>query len=236
MMRSGLAGTVLLLSGCVPMQIFNPPETPTQIVPTDPFQPPTPPKASPPWQANYAPASQEISLWVDYVGRKLVAANRQMAMKPLFAVIGTTDQEMFHQGTDIVYVTAGLVKACKKESQLAALLSYELGKAVAERWALSPLEAGTLPEQIRSKVPVNEKAKDASAHKDAWTELVQWVKNEPEALVLPDPRELAKVYLERTGYARADFETVAPLLRAAERSNTWERQLKGLPPANQWLP
>src|SRR5436853_6032419 len=74
-----------------------------------------------------SPASKEEAIRIDIVGQKLLAANRQTGLHPMFTTIGVPTAELFHRGTDALFVTEGLTKKCPSEGQLAALLAYEVG-------------------------------------------------------------------------------------------------------------
>src|SRR5260370_31573718 len=78
-------------------------------------------------------ASTESAARVDLLGRKLLAANKQIGMKPQFMVIGSPQPEIFHKKNEALYITDGLVKRCKTEGELAAVLCRELGKMVSDR-------------------------------------------------------------------------------------------------------
>src|SRR5713101_3621413 len=108
----------LALAGCLPESFKG--ESRTERVAANPFGPSSPTPPAPVRQVSYAPASPELAQRVDFIGRKIVAANPQIAMKPLFGTIGSPSPEIFHQGTNMLWVTAGMVEQCKTEAQLAA--------------------------------------------------------------------------------------------------------------------
>src|SRR5687768_2038812 len=126
-----LLGSVglFLVGGCLPFDLAEGDKT--ALVSNNPFGAEAPPTTKA--KANYAPASQEVSLRVDKIGRDVLTANPQIGLKPLFATIGAPQPEVFHVDNRLVYVTEGLVKQCRSEAELAAVLSAELGKMVAER-------------------------------------------------------------------------------------------------------
>ena len=123
-------GLGLLLTGCVPSQDL-------QLV-SNPFD----------WTADVQPATsmyaastnEQLAKQVLCVGSKIINANKDLNLQPLFPLIGTDQPEIFHRGREI-FITEGMVKKCASEGQLAALLSNELGKMAAER------EAQALPER-----------------------------------------------------------------------------------------
>src|SRR5580765_5242411 len=90
------------------------------------FLRPSPPANLPPMN----PASTEAAARVDCVGRKILASNPQLALRPMFRTIGAPQAEIFHRGTNDIFITEGLVRQCTTEGQLAAILCTELGKAV----------------------------------------------------------------------------------------------------------
>src|SRR5262249_22936697 len=145
---------LLLTGGCLPMQLLDPDaETGTALVPASPFgNPPAATTAT--TKAAFAPASRDLALRVDRVGREVLAANPQIGCRPLFATIGAPQAELFHQGTTMVHVTEGLVKQCQSDGQLAALLCVELGKMVSEREALASPQMRNPERRPPSDVPI----------------------------------------------------------------------------------
>src|SRR3546814_14152828 len=62
-----------------------------------------------------SPATEEASLRVVQVGQKLLAANPQIGLKPLFSTIGPSTagppaEEIFHAGKNQVVITETLVR------------------------------------------------------------------------------------------------------------------------------
>ena len=119
--------------GCLPSVFFQPDNSSSAVQVHSPFttpgaggdagsDPPLPPQAA-----------AEIGIAVDRVGRQIVAANPALGIKPAFLTIGAPQPEIFHQDTSVIYITEGLVKLCKTEGQLGAVLSVELGKMISER-------------------------------------------------------------------------------------------------------
>src|SRR5262245_19261694 len=112
-------GVLALVSGCLPLDPFKPSEVEMPVVGPNPFGTPAAQTMS---VSAFTPCGDhELALRVDYVGRKVQAANKDTGFAPKFATIGVATPEMFHQGNHVVYVTEGLVKGCKTEAELAAL-------------------------------------------------------------------------------------------------------------------
>ena len=81
----------------------------------------------------HAPASEEAAKRVLQVGGQILASNTTLSVRPLFSTIGAPWEEIFHQDDKAVFITEGLVRECRTDGQLAAVLCHELGKMAAER-------------------------------------------------------------------------------------------------------
>src|SRR5262249_9704205 len=105
------------------------------LVSADPFR--AGPHLPPPQRVAHAPATEETARRVTLGGGKGLTSNRQTGRPPLFIAIGSPQLDIFHREGRAVWVTEGLVRQCKTDGQLAAVLCQELGKMVAEREALA---------------------------------------------------------------------------------------------------
>ena len=183
-------------------------------------------------RTSIQPATTESAARVDLLGRRILAANPQIGMKPQFLVIGSPEPEIFHKKTGELFITEGLVKQCKTEGELAALLSRELGKMVSEREALAgpqarmplrqpPLEMRVGNDNPGSAIPADQVrlAELAVYEKDR--------KREAASSLPPDPDMLASIYLKKAGFTDTDLQAAAPLLQAAGRNMTLEKQILG---------
>src|SRR5262245_56466135 len=101
---------------------------------------------TPPIKRHYAPGTEAASTRANELGRKILAANPQVGMRPVIVTVGSEKPEIFHRGTGQIILTEGLVKLCTTERFLAAVLCLEIGKMVAEREALASVRARA-PEQ-----------------------------------------------------------------------------------------
>lgn len=216
MRRAGLIFVVALgLSGCLWESQRRP------GMPTDPMRVTANKKLE---QANVAACT-----WVSSVGQRILAANPELPMVVVFRAAGYPQPEIFHQGTTSVVITQKLVDMCKTDGELAALLCVELGRMVAEREALAPFEA----RQPAPKPPIDPVAfrtTSGVANPDELRlrELAQYEaaqKKLSEPGKLPDPMDLAKRFLRRTGFPESLFETIKPIQRAAAEHGDLERQM-----------
>jgi predicted Zn-dependent protease len=227
--RSLVLVPLLLLAGCVPLEFLDPNPTGTAMVPTSPFG--TQPVVQAPVKTNFRPASDEMALRVDAVRRKILTANPKLPVRPLVATVGQPEPEIFHQGAQIIYITAGLITRCKNEDELAALLCLELGKMVSEQ----PAQART-PEAPRPMtVPIGNAGQVGPQDQVGQVELAKYEAERKRAKrqASPDPRALAAKYLEKAGYDKRALDTIGPLLEAAEKTYKMEKQFRSTsgPPA-----
>lgn len=201
------------------------------LVAGNPFGTPPPPLGV---TVKTPSAATETSVRVDYVGRKLLAANPAVGVRPYFLTIGQPSLEVFHLDTKAVYMTEGLVKMCKTEEELAAVLANELGKMIAEREILASAD-----KRNPANLPLEE---TTSASSPQPTGFVDLVKKEleypprPRSSPRPNSQAIAGTFLEKAGYARASLAQVQPILDQADLNCALERQVKGLPPVQGWTP
>jgi hypothetical protein len=217
-----------LLAGC------QTDEAPTRLVNPSPFAQPAGPRER--TSATYTQASIDVATRVDAVGRKLLAANPQVGFRPLFTAGIEPQPEVFHKGTSEIVVTDGLVKQCKTDGELAAVLATELGKMVAEQEALTggPVDVS----RRRTPAPELRIGTGISGSEDTMY-LIERNKFDgkdrtavPPPSLPPDPQVLARTYLKHAGFADASLEAVEPLLKDAEKNSTREIQMKSAPATN----
>lgn len=188
-----------------------------------------------------APAAEDsICIRVDAVGRKVLAAN-PIGMQPLFATFQSSTPEIFHVDQKMVCITDGLVKQLPSEADLAAALSYELARMVAEREARVKNDLKQAEIRAPIQLPIGENGGQPSAADMASTvEMARYEKKRQAirqpAAVRVNPETLARDYLKSAGYDRTELDRVLPLLQAAEKNFTIERQVKGTTIPSAWTP
>lgn len=216
----------LTATGCLSRQAN------TALVPSNPFGSLPPAQTA---HTSLAPASLQAAARVDGLGRKLVAANPQLGIQPLFRTIGAPQPEIFHQGTSEVDVTEGLVNQCPSDSQLAAVLALELGKMISDREAIAGPQARAPEREPPMEVRVGSDNGGAFGPADQLhrAELAKYDKERRQraagAASPPDPQALARGYLLKAGYTAADLDAAAPILRSAAENNTFAKQLLSPP-------
>ncbi len=210
----------------------------TLLVPDKPFDlASTTPKAV--MQAAYQPAAPEDAVRVDAIGRNILAANPKAGARPLFVTYGSPAVELFHRGTNEVVITAGLVRQCTTDSQLAAVLCYEMGRMMADRAvqanpAAKPLDRGP-PMDVRLD---RDSTLAGSSDQTLMAEVGFYERERQQqkmaAQLPPDPNALARTYLTAAGYPPTELDAVAPLLQTATNSAAVQKQLAPPTPARPW--
>ena len=218
----------IVLTGCVTS------DHKTEIVADNPFGQAAPVAMQS--STSYASPSLAAAARVDQIGRRLVAANKQTGLQPLFRTIGAPQSAIFHRGTTELVMTEGLVKQCTTDGQLAAMLCIEMGKMVSDREALATPSAGGRPMLPPMEVAVGNDAAGSMGtadqmHQAEVAKFDQEHPRQPRPLAPPDPQMLAKAYLTKAGFAATDLDAVAPILRAAQENNTSAKQIVPPPPA-----
>jgi hypothetical protein len=232
--RWWLSPVVGLALGC----LERPPATP--LVPVNPFESAAP---QPALHVSASPAATEVAARVDGLGRRILAANPQLGVRPVFRTIGAPQQqgagaalpEIFHRGTAEVVITESLVRQCAADERLAAVLCHELGRMIAEREALAALQARTPERDPPLDVPVgnNNGSMMGDADRTHLAELAKFGgggnRRRPTSASVPDPKALARMYLHNTGYEDSNLDAVLPLVHAAEKNSTMQKQMLASP-------
>ncbi|HTU90925.1 MAG TPA: M48 family metalloprotease, partial [Gemmataceae bacterium] len=183
------------------------------------------------------PTTQEVALRVDRVGKQIAAANPRINQKVVFLTLGVSHEEVFHQtqkDVSTVFITEGLVKQCKTDGELAAVLSEEIGKMVTEQMVqaqparrplsasllLNPAVGGDVGGTFGSADRTNDMI--AARYEKEWEQSRQTLPSPP-----PPPDSLARIYLSSAGFDPKTLDTVKPLLRKAEKQSSVEQSMTG---------
>lgn len=213
-MRAHLAAALLTaLVGCDPTPRSN-------LVLPD--RPPDAPQRS--YSMSGAPATEASAKRVLALAQKVYDANPQLPVKPTLLTIGRPERELFHDGDgDLrgcrLYITEGLIGACRTDDQLAAVLCVELGRIAAERAA----RAGSADDDD-GRATIDERVGNDSGGPFGapdGTRLMEAGRREKQARenrLAPDPTKCAAEFLRKAGYPAQALLEVGPLLREAEES------------------
>jgi hypothetical protein len=190
-------------------------------------------------RSSVQPAPAEIAARVDLLGRKILASNPQIGMKPQFMVIGSPQPEIFHKKNEALFITEGLVKRCQTEGQLAAVLCHELGKMVSDRevqmgpqvW--NPRRLPPPEVRIGNDSPGSFNPSDRTRLAELAGYEQERRQATPPPLPPPDPDLLARGYLQKAGFYEADWKAAQPHLQAAAANLNFEKQI-AKPATSSW--
>lgn len=207
------AGLIFGLAGCVD-QNWIVPQTPA--APT-PYTKTSLPKADSSVQQVSGRFTSTQQVRVDEMGRKLLEANKSLALKPKLEVRPGATLEITHQGDHRVVLSEGMVNACASDGQLAAVLAVELGRMVAERQTRQQAAAADEDRLPPVDVPLGpdgggygSQARQAELAKLGFDR-----RKSSEPTPSADGTALAQQILTRAGFQSAELAGVAGLTRPA---------------------
>jgi hypothetical protein len=167
---------------------------------------------------------------VEQLGRRIIAQNTFTGIDPLFHTFGVPEAVLFHRGTSELYISEGLVKTCRTEAELAAVLCAELGQMVAERRL-----AGAAGKDRDSIPDVSLPGADGALDSTRAAEVAyQQKRPRPNPGAIADPATLARDLLAGAGFDPSELDRVEPLLKQSDRSAALRKQIAGTAPAPTW--
>ncbi len=183
------------------------------------------------------PATQEAALRVDRVGKQIVSANRSINQKVVFMTLGVNHEEIFHQSqkdVGTVFITEEMVKQCKTDGELAAVLSEELGKMVSEQKVQARPARNPIPASLLLNSPIGNDVGGTFGSADRTNDMIaarfetEWKQSRSILPSTPPPPEtLARTYLNSAGYDPKILDDVKPLLRKADKQSSVELSMTG---------
>jgi len=173
---------------------------------------------------------------VETLGRRILAQNTFTGIDPLFHAIGVPESVLFHEGPERLMVSEGLVKQCRTDGELAAVLCTELAKMIAEKKAAQRVGADrdSFPEigvPTGSGLAGGAPDDPARAAERVFLEKQRIKRTNQEAV---DPAKLASELMRGAGFDPADLDRVAPQLKQSDRGQTIRKQLSGSAIAPRW--
>jgi hypothetical protein len=236
-----LLAMAALAGGCVPSDLLQPdaPTSGAAMVQNSPFATPTSVTARPNLGTKPAPAAAEVGIVVDRIGRQILVANPAVAVKPVFLTIGAQQPEIFHQDTSVIYITEGLVRLCKTEGQLAAVLSVELGRMASERESIAHPDNRYGERRPPIAVTMGNAGQFSGLEQLQQVEVANLDLDRPRSnkrFVPPDPNVLARGYLKAAGLDEQELDAAAPILAQADKNYIIEKQFKGPSDTPTWTP
>jgi len=166
------------------------------------------------------PATEAAAKRTLGIAQKIYDANTQMPVQPTILTIGRPEKAIFHEGYgglngSRIYITEGLINACKTDDQLAAVLCVQLGKIMAERAERS---GANVEDQARLTIDERlSRESDRGFGSADGTRLMEIAKRQQQARerkLKADPTQCAETYLRRANYpVQALLEVSAMLLQ-----------------------
>ena len=176
-------------------------------------------------------ASVEVARRVDDLTKRIVDQNTFTGLEPIVRVIGVPEAVLFHRGTSEIFISEGLVKKCKTDPELAAVLCSELGRMMAQKRAgialgrnADPIPAIALPGG----------SFDSNGVREAELALQQKRANEKLATEQSDAVQLAKGLLKGAGFDPAELDRVQAMVKQSDRGEAIKKQMAGPAPAPTW--
>ena len=165
----------------------------------------------------------------DSLGKQILASNPDVKIAPMFLAYGVPELMIFHQGTETICISEGLINRCKTDGELAALFCSELSKMVAEAQMQNAERNAVDIEPPYAPRVANDAVDGRTPDQTNLAEQAIFERSHPRrniaapAALAVDPNVLAKSYmfnLAKTNpqISADDLAKVAPLLRLAENN------------------
>jgi predicted Zn-dependent protease len=187
---------------------------------------------------NFPKADYELARRVDEMGNRLIQLNAPIAVEPFFHTIGVPESVLFHRGPNDLFISEGLVKLCKTDAELAAVMCSELGQMVAEKKAVRRVGAdrSTIPEiALPGGTPVM--TGGGTPYDAARQAELAYQDKVPRAAPTIDPVDASKQarqLMSTAGFDPVALDQVQPLLKQSDRGAIIRKQMSGSAPAPKW--
>jgi hypothetical protein len=179
-------------------------------------------------KAPTAPAAEASAVRALTVTQKLIDANPSVGARPVLITLGSPNKAIFHSGSPQagvqMYISQGLIDACRDDGVLAAVLSAELGKIAAERAAQATLEPQGQP-PIEERIGNDDHAGYGNGDGTRLMEAARREARRRQKLDQPSPDALARKILTTAGYAPEAMKEASVLLAEAARDDSLAEQL-----------
>jgi predicted Zn-dependent protease len=175
-----------------------------------------------------SPASLQVAGRVDELAHRVIDQNTFTGIEPVVTVIGVPDAVLFHRGPSQLFISEGLVKKCKTDAELAAVLCSELGQMMSQK------RAGVRVGRDRDANPAPAPPEDANGVVEAERALQQRRAKERLAKDQSDANQLARQLLKGAGFDPAELDRVDKMVKQSDRGEAIKKQMNGPAPAPTW--
>jgi hypothetical protein len=188
-------------------------------------------------RAQNLPRGQlEVAERVETLGHKIIAQNALTGIEPLFYTIGVPESVLFHRGAEELFISDGLVKQCKTEAELAAVLCTELGQMVAEKRAVR--RVGAERDAIAdNSLPGGASVSGGNQYDPIRAAELGYRDKQPKLAPPVAPADVAKLsadLMKGSGYDPAVLEQIQPLLKQSDRGAALRKQMSRPASAPLW--
>jgi hypothetical protein len=177
-------------------------------------------------------ASLETAQRVDDLSKRILEQNTFTGIEPVVRVISVPEAILFHRGQTELFISEGLVKKCKTEPELAAVLCTELGRMMAQKRAA--IVVGRAPDPIPD-VALPGISSDATQVRQAELAL-QKRRDDRERAGEQEGGEahLARELLKGSGFNPAEYDRVQGMVKQSGRGESLQKQMGGTAPPPVW--
>ncbi|HEY3787725.1 MAG TPA: hypothetical protein VGL71_02670 [Urbifossiella sp.] len=172
----------------------------------------------------------ENSRRVDELTKRIVEQNTFTGLEPIVTVLGVPEASLFHRGDKQLFISDGLVKKCKTDAELAAVLCSELGQMMAQQRTGKALARDRESKASTAIV-------DSVNPKDVVQAEEELKERQAKAKLLHDTSDavqLARRLLEGAGFDPAELDRVEPMLQHTDRGDSLKKQMAGNAPPPTW--
>jgi len=184
-----------------------------------------------PREPKVSEASVETARRVDELSKRIVEQNTFTGLEPIIRVVGVPEAVLFHRGPTELFISEGLVKKCKTEAELAAVLCTELGKMMSQKRAVIVLGRNVDP---IPDVALPGLGGDATQVRQAELALQKRREDQKRAAEQSDEVQLAKDLLKGAGFNPSEFDRVQGMVKQSDRGESIKKQMAGPGAAPSW--
>jgi len=184
-----------------------------------------------PNEPKLSAASVDAARRVDDLAKRILDQNVFTGIEPVIRVIGVPEAVLFHRGANELFISEGLVKKCKTEAELAAVLCTELGRMMSQKRAA--VAVGRAPEPI-PEIALPGIGSDASQVRQAELAMQKRRDDQKRAGEQSGESQLAKDLLKGSGFDPAEFDRVQGMVKQSDRGDAIRNQLNGTAPTPTW--
>ncbi|MCE9561405.1 MAG: hypothetical protein K8U57_05065 [Planctomycetes bacterium] len=179
----------------------------------------------------------ETSQQVEMLGRRINTQNVFTGIEPHFYMMDIPEVALYHRGTEELFISKGLVKKCKTEAELAAVLCTELGQMIAEKRGVKRAggDRDTIPDAALPGGAVVGGGTPTDLGREA--EIAYHERRHPRGAKpasSDNPAKLSRELLKGAGFDEAELDRVEPLLRQSKRGVDLQKQMSDSATPPKW--